>query len=92
MPTTTEEISVAGNKLKATLKTILREGNVRRIVIQNGSGRTIIDLPLAAGVVGVALAPLWMAIGGIAALTANYKVLVVRDVAGPPAVVPNDLS
>ena len=31
MSTYTEEISVAGGKLKSTLKNILREGNVRRI-------------------------------------------------------------
>ena len=52
MATYTEEISVAGGKLKATLKNILREGNVRRIMIQNSSGRTLLDLPLTAGVVG----------------------------------------
>jgi Domain of unknown function (DUF4342) len=90
MSTYTEEISVAGGKLKETLKSILREGNVRRIVIQNGAGRTLLDVPLAAGVVGVALAPFWLAVGGIAALAADFKIKVVRDVIGPPATVPND--
>ncbi len=89
MSTYTEEISVAGGKLKATLKTILREGNVRRVMVQNASGRTILDLPLSAGLVGAALLPVWAALGGIAALAANYKIVVVRDVAGPPAVTPN---
>jgi len=83
--TYTEEISVAGGKLKETLKRIVKEGNVRRVVIQNGSGRTLLDLPLTAGVVGAALLPFWAAVGGIAALAANYKILVVRDVSGPPA-------
>ena len=89
MPTYTEEISVAGDKLKATLKNIVREGNVRRVQIQNGSGRTLLDLPLTAGVVGAALLPFWAAVGGIAALAANYKILVVRDVSGPPAPMSN---
>lgn len=89
MSTYTEEFSVAGSKIKDTLKGILREGNVRRIMIQNASGRTIIDMPLTAGVVGAALAPLWIAIAGIAALAASYKILVVRDVSGPPAPMPN---
>src|SRR5205809_515484 len=52
MATYTEEISVAGGKLKSTLKSIIKEGNVRRVMIQNSSGRTLIDLPLTAGVVG----------------------------------------
>ena len=90
MATYTEEISVAGGKLKSTLKSILREGNVRRVVIQNSSGRTLLDVPLAAGIVGAALLPFWAAIGGIAALAADFKILVVRDVVGPPAPMPND--
>ena len=85
MSTYTEEISVAGGKLKSTIKNILREGNVRRIVIKNASGRTVLDVPLTAGVVGVALLPLWAAIGGIAALAANYKIEVEREIIGPPA-------
>jgi len=90
MSTYTEEISVAGGKLKATLKNIIREGNVRRVMIQSSSGRTLLDLPLTAGIVGAALLPFWAAVGGIAALAADYKIVVVRDVAGPPAPMPND--
>jgi hypothetical protein len=90
MATYTEEISVAGGKLKSTLKNIVREGNVRRVVIQNATGRTLLDLPLTAGIVGAALLPFWAAVGGIAALAADYKILVVREVSGPPAPMPND--
>ena len=81
----TEEIKVAGSKLKSTLKNIIREGNVRRIVIKNASGRTVLDVPLSAGVVGAALLPLWAAVAGIAALAANYTIVVERDLSGPPA-------
>ena len=89
MSTYTEEISVAGGKLKETLKKLIREGTVRRVVIQNSSGRTLLDLPLSAGVVGAALLPFWAAVGGVAALAADFKIHVVRDVAGPPAPIPN---
>src|SRR5512139_2199753 len=37
------EIKVAGDKLKSTLKQLLREGNVRRVIIRNASGRTLLD-------------------------------------------------
>ncbi len=85
----TEEISVAGGKLKATLKNILREGNVRRVVIKNAYGRTVLDMPLTAGVAGAVLLPFWAAVAGIAALAANYTIVVERDLSGPPARMPD---
>lgn len=85
MATYTEEINVAGDKLKATLKDILREGRVRRVVIKNAQGRTLLDVPLTAGVVGAVLLPFWAAVGGIAALAADYRIVIEREVSGPPA-------
>ena len=74
-----EEIKVSGGKLKQKIKDVLREGNVRRIVIRNPAGRTLLDLPLTAGVAGAALLPFWTAIGALAALAADYTVHVERD-------------
>ena len=74
-----EEIKVAGGNLKAKLKELIHEGNVRRIVIRNPQGRTLLDLPLAAGVAGAALLPFWSAIGTIAALATDYTIGVERD-------------
>ena len=75
---TTEELKVSGAALKAKLKEIIRQGNVRRIVVRNAEGRTILDVPIAAGVVGAWLLPFWAAIGGIAALAASYTILIER--------------
>ena len=72
----TEEFKVSGAGLKARLKEILRKGTVRRVVIKNSKGRTVLDIPLAAGVVGAALLPFWAAVGGIAALAADFTILV----------------
>jgi hypothetical protein len=88
MSTYTEELKISGQKLKSTLKGIVREGNVRRIVIKNSSGRTVLDVPLSAGVVGAVLLPFWAAVGGLAALAAQYTVVVERE--GPKAIVPVD--
>lgn len=74
-----EEIKVAGGNLKAKLKELIHEGNVRRIVIRNPAGRTLLDLPLAAGVAGAALLPFWAAIGTIAALATDYTIGVERE-------------
>ena len=73
------EITVAGNKLKSTLKQLLREGNVRRVIIHNASGRTLLDMPLTAGVAGAVLMPFWMAVAGIVALAKEFTIVVVRD-------------
>ncbi|MDP1860741.1 MAG: DUF4342 domain-containing protein [Gemmatimonadaceae bacterium] len=74
-----EEIKVAGANLKAKLKELIREGNIRRVVIRNPQGRTLLDLPLSAGVAGAALLPFWAAIGTIAALASDYTLAVERD-------------
>lgn len=74
-----EEIKVSAKNLKAKLKELIREGNVRRIVIRNPQGRTLLDLPLTAGIAGAALLPFWAAIGTIAALASDYTVGVERD-------------
>jgi len=72
----TEEIKVSGANLKAKLKEIIRKGTVRRVVIKNGQGRTVLDIPLAAGIVGAALLPFWAAVGGIAALASDFTIVV----------------
>ena len=42
-----DEIKVAGDKLKSTLKQLVREGNVRRVIVRNSAGRTLLDMPLS---------------------------------------------
>ena len=72
----TEEFKVSGANLKAKLKEVIRKGTVRRVVIKNGQGRTVLDIPLAAGIVGAALLPFWAAVGGIAALASDFTIVV----------------
>ena len=68
--TVKKEFKVAGDKLMATVKKLLHEGNVRRISIKN-KGRTLLEIPLTAGVAVGALAivitPILAAVGAIAA-------------------------
>jgi DUF4097 and DUF4098 domain-containing protein YvlB len=73
---TTEEHSVSGDKLLDKVKQIVREGNARRITIKSESGKVLMEIPLTLGVVGVVLAPVWIAIGTIAALAGRYTIVV----------------
>ena len=72
----TEEHQVRGDSLIAKIKELIHEGNITRVIIKNDRGRTLIEIPLSLGVVGIALAPVWAAIGAIAALAADLKVVV----------------
>ena len=74
----TEELKVAGDNLVATIKELVHEGNVNRIIIKNEEGKTLIEVPFTIGVVGVLVAPVWAALGALAALAANFTIVVQR--------------
>ncbi len=73
-----EEFKVDGDKLLSEIKRILHQGNVRRIIVKNDRGETLIEVPLSIGVVGAILLPVWAALGAIAALAANFTIVVER--------------
>jgi hypothetical protein len=72
----TEEFQVRGEEIVAKIKELLHEGNIRRVIIKNEEGRTMIDIPLTFGVVGALVAPQLAAIGAIAALLARGTIVV----------------
>ncbi len=76
--TRSETHRVSGDRLLETVKRIVREGNVRRIVIRNEDDQVILSFPLGAGVVGAALLPMWAAVGAVAALVGNCSIEVER--------------
>ena len=71
-----EEFSVNGEQLLNKVKEILREGNIRRVIIKDKTGRVLIEFPLTIGVVGAALAPVLAAVGAIAALLTEATIVV----------------
>ncbi len=90
--TSTEKIDVKGGHLVEKVKELVHEGNVRRIVIKDSDGKTVMEVPVTVGVVGFFVAPTMAAIGAIAALAADYTIEVERDTpdstatgASPPA-------
>lgn len=73
-----EEIRVTADKLVDTVRTLIHEGNVRRLYVRHGD-RTVIEIPLAVAAVGVLVAPLLAAIGALAAIAADYTLEVERE-------------
>ena len=78
----TEELKVQGDALLSKVKELAHEGNVRRIIIKDSKGSTLIEVPLTFGVVGALVAPVAAAIGAIAALAADYSIVVERREGG----------
>jgi hypothetical protein len=74
----TEELRVKGDALLGKVRELVREGNVRRIIIKDSDGRSMIEIPLTVGVVGALLVPVWAAVGAIAALAADWSIVVER--------------
>ncbi len=74
--THTEEFRVNGEELLGKIKNLIKEGNIRKIIIKDKEGKTVFEIPLTFGVVGVLLAPQLAAIGAIAALLSEATVVV----------------
>ena len=72
----TEEHRVSGERLVGKVKEIIHQGNVRRLIVRNDEGQTILEIPLTIGVVGAVLLPALVALGAIAALASDYTLVV----------------
>jgi hypothetical protein len=73
-----EEYTVSGNNLVDRVRELLHEGNVTRVIIKDDGGKTLLEIPATVGVVGAVLAPWLVALGVIAALVTNCKIVVER--------------
>jgi hypothetical protein len=74
-----EEIKVSGAKLVEQLKSLIKEGNVRRVVLRNPQGRVLLDVPLNAGLAASVLLPFWAAVASVAVLATDFTIQVERD-------------
>lgn len=74
----TEEFRVSGEELLARIKELIRQGNIRRVIIKDRDGKILMEFPLTFGVVGAALAPTLAAVGAVAALVLDATIVVER--------------
>jgi len=73
-----EEYSVSGKDVADRVSELLHEGNVTRIIVKDEAGKTLLEIPATIGVVGVVVAPWLAALGVIAALVTNCRIVVER--------------
>lgn len=83
----TEAEGTGASALFAKVNELLHEGNVRRIVITDKSGRKVLDIPITAGVVAAVIAPMLTVGGAALALAGGWKIKVEHT---EPDVVPGE--
>lgn len=76
-----EYFRVSGDELMAKIKEIIKEGNARRIIIKNDKDETIVEFPVTIGAIGAVLAPVFAAVGVIAALATDCTIVVEKGTA-----------
>jgi hypothetical protein len=80
-----EEFKVRGDEVLKKVKSIIAEGNARRILIQNETGDTLLEIPVTLAVVGAVFAPVLAAVGALAGIVTNCKLIVEKRTKKPPA-------
>jgi uncharacterized membrane protein YvbJ len=73
-----ETFTVSGDDLVDRVKELVHEGNVTRVIVRSEGGKTLLDIPVTAGAVGVVLFPWMAALGAIAALVTRCTITVER--------------
>lgn len=73
-----EEFVVAGEELVNFVKKLVHETAVRRLIVKNEKRNIHLEIPLAVGVAGIALLPVYSALALIAALVTECTILVKR--------------
>lgn len=76
---TQQEFKVEGKKVLSKVKSLIKEGNVRKITVKDSKGKTILALPVTAGVIGAILLPPLVIVGAIAALLTECTITVQRE-------------
>ena len=71
-----EEFRVRGEAIVEKVKELVHEGNIRRVLIIDGDGKTLVDIPLTLGVIGALVAPQLAALGALAALVTDATIVV----------------
>jgi hypothetical protein len=73
-----EEIKVMGRDLVEKVKSLIHEGNVRRLVIKDDKGHTFMEIPVTIAAIGTVAAPLLAALAALAGMVAHFTVVIER--------------
>ncbi|WP_343564456.1 DUF4342 domain-containing protein [Sphingobacterium sp.] len=85
-----ETFQINGENLLQKIKEIIAEGNVNKISISDKHGKEIMSFPVTVGAIGLILAPVFAAIGAVAALLTECTITVERNSEKKEAEKPDD--
>ena len=72
----TEQFRVSGKQVVEKVKELIHQGNIRRIIIKNEAGQTLVEIPVTLAAVSTLLAPWLAAVAAIAALVTECTIIV----------------
>lgn len=72
------EFKVSGEEVIKKVKELIREGNIRKIIIRNEEGKDLIEIPLTFALAGAAIAPVLAAVGAIAGILTKCTLVVIK--------------
>lgn len=73
-----EEFKVYSHEVLKKIKELIKEGNIRRIIIKNEKGKVMMEIPVTFAFVGALVAPIFAAVGALAALVNKCTIEVER--------------
>jgi len=76
---TKESFHINGENLVKKVKELIAEGNVCKITIYDKYDKELASFPLTFGLIGVLIMPMLAAVGAIAALIGECKIMVERE-------------
>lgn len=74
-----EEFRLNGEEIMGKIRELIRQGNIRRVIIRDRAGREVMSFPLTVGLAGALLAPTLAALGAAVALLSEATLVVERE-------------
>jgi hypothetical protein len=71
-----EEYTLSGEELVSKVKEIVKKGHAKKIAVRGKDGTEMMSFPVTIGLAGVVLAPIFAALGTIAALATKCTIVV----------------
>ncbi len=73
-----DSMGIAGNDVIEKLKRIIKKGNVTKVILKK-DGDVLLNIPITAGAIGIALSPMLSILGVSAALATKCSIEIVKD-------------
>ena len=78
-----EEFSISGDTLLNKLQELIKQGNIRKIVVKTQDSKTLFEIPLTIGILGGTLGsvlfPFAAILAGVGVLAAKLTIVVEKD-------------